>query len=192
MNNIIVKAALLTILVSLTCGAPPGDNVEFERRLKKKQGKNCSLEASITCKLQGSETPCEMIEPFDVAQCNDNDGVDSYAVEYTVSYSNSNEDNGIRFKTTNKAGKELTFAKANGKPINIKRGRENRAGQSESFQVQRRIDRCNFDMLSYQASIRLEGYLVGKPKTKQNRCFARDFYKEPIVRLVIDLEPGPN
>lgn len=159
--------------------------MEFERLLKK-QGKNCSLKASITCELQVSGTPCESIEPLNVDRCSG--GADNrYFVDYTVSYCNDNEEgNDIRFKTANKAGKELTFAEANSEPINIKRGMKHRARQCVSTRVKRRIDPCNFDMRNYKASIRLEGFLAGKAKRKQNRCFARYFYKEPIIRVVSD------
>ena len=95
-----------------------------------KNGKNCSLQASITCKMvnDGLAIDCASITA-NVNDCSKSLDV-RYLVEYTFTYSNSNNaGNKIMFY-------ENTYASEHGEPVNIGTDRKLKAGESKPFMVQ--------------------------------------------------------
>ena len=57
-----------------------------------------------------------------------------------------------------------------------------------SITVQRYIEHCNFEMTDYEAFIQMRGRIKGKPRGPENRCFAKDSYKENVKRYHVDSE----
>ena len=158
--------------------------VEPGRQLNEdKNGKNCSLQASITCKMVNDDIAIDCASiTANVNDCSKSLDV-HYLVEYTFTYSNSNRaGNKIKFY-------DSTYASEHGEPVNIGTGIKLKAGESKSFTVQRHIDACDFDLKEYSASIEMRGKITQSKNSKKNRCYAQASYSARIIRKHVDNEP---
>jgi hypothetical protein len=161
----------------------------FKREVQQ-NGENCSLEANVTCTLQGSpEKSCHEIRAIQVNDCEKvNNELGFYIVEYTFTYTNNNEEGDMirLLYGTNQRGKERTIATAQGEAVTEINDLFLSAGESVSITVQRYIEHCNFDVTNYEAFIQMKGRLVGETKCPENRCFAMDSYKARVLRVIVD------
>ena len=157
-----------------------------------KNGKNCSLQASITCKMVNDDIAIDCASiTANVNDCSKSLDV-HYLVEYTFTYSNNNRaGNKIKFY-------DSTHASEHGEPADIGTGIKLKAGESKSFTVQRHIDACDFDLKEYSASIEMRGKITqsknskkskDESKKEQNRCYAQASYSARIIRKHVDNEP---
>ena len=146
-------------------------------------GRRCGLQVSeIECVLSDSGMPCESLE-YRPEECDPNDdSFPSFTANYTFSYANKGSGD-IRFLVgiNPNNGKEYSFANANTRSVNIKRGQLLKEGQTKTFKVRRTVFPCKPKIpgrpkFRFVGEHRMNGFVVGFPNRDAYKCNAGDFY----------------
>ena len=150
-----------------------------------KNGGKCKLEvAEIKCVLVDSGNPCESLK--EVACQTFPDPSYEIVAEYTFEYTNKGSKK-IKFSKENPAnGKEITFASANRKAVNIKRGQRLNAGKTKRFTTRRTLRPCiekgeGVPRNRFVAEHRMDGFVVGKRRSAKHKCKAGDYYSHNFI-----------